>query len=166
MCGQMPLSLEFSRLGYWSILPFPPPENLPNPGIQTGSPASPALADGFFATAPRGKPSRKHRKLHSLSWQEGNMLSLTSNWQQRGLGDLCFLLFLKINFYWSTVALEFCVRFCYTAKWINHTYTSISSLLDFLAIQVTTKHELDLLVPYSIFSLVIYFIHNLNSVNV
>ena len=31
-----PLSMEFSRQGYWSGLPFPSPEDLPNPGIKPG----------------------------------------------------------------------------------------------------------------------------------
>ena len=31
--------MEFSRQEYWSGLPLPPPGNLPNPGIETGSPA-------------------------------------------------------------------------------------------------------------------------------
>ena len=44
---QAPLSMEFSRQGYWSRLPFPSPWDLPNPGIE---PASPALAGGFFTT--------------------------------------------------------------------------------------------------------------------
>ena len=38
------LSMEFSRQEYWSGLPFPPPEDLPNPGIETASLASSALA--------------------------------------------------------------------------------------------------------------------------
>ena len=36
---QAPLSMRFSRQGYWSGLPFPSPEDLPNPGIEPGSPA-------------------------------------------------------------------------------------------------------------------------------
>ena len=32
---QAPLSMEFSRQGYWSGLPCPPPGDLPNPGIRT-----------------------------------------------------------------------------------------------------------------------------------
>ena len=36
---QAPLSLEFSRQEYWSGLPFPFPGDLPNPGIEHGSPA-------------------------------------------------------------------------------------------------------------------------------
>ena len=40
---QAPLSMEFSRQEYWSGLPFHSPGNLPNPGIEPESPASPAL---------------------------------------------------------------------------------------------------------------------------
>ena len=36
---QAPLSLGFSRQEYWSGLPFPSPGDLPNPGIEPGSPA-------------------------------------------------------------------------------------------------------------------------------
>ena len=37
---QAPLSMEFSRQEYWSGLRFPPPGDLPNPGIEPRSPAS------------------------------------------------------------------------------------------------------------------------------
>ena len=36
---QAPLSIEFSRQDYWSGLPFPSPGDLPDPGIEPGSPA-------------------------------------------------------------------------------------------------------------------------------
>ena len=45
---QAPLSMEFSRQEYWSGLPFPTLGNLPDPGIELVSLASPALADGYF----------------------------------------------------------------------------------------------------------------------
>ena len=35
---QAPLSMGFSRQWYWSGLPFPSPGDLPNPGIEPGSP--------------------------------------------------------------------------------------------------------------------------------
>ena len=35
---QAPLSMGFSRQEYWSGLPFPSPEDLPDPGIEPGSP--------------------------------------------------------------------------------------------------------------------------------
>ena len=44
------LFMEFSRQEYWSKLPFPPPEDLPNPGIKPTSSASPALTGGLFTT--------------------------------------------------------------------------------------------------------------------
>ena len=53
---QAPLSMEFSRQEYWSGLPFPPPGNLPNPGMELTSPVSPALAGRFFTIEPSGKP--------------------------------------------------------------------------------------------------------------
>ena len=53
---QAPLSMRFSRQEYWSGFPFPSPENLPDPGIKLKSPASPALASGFFTTETLRKP--------------------------------------------------------------------------------------------------------------
>ena len=35
---QAPLSMGFSRQEYWSGLPFPPPEDLSDLGIEPGSP--------------------------------------------------------------------------------------------------------------------------------
>ena len=49
-----PLFMGFPRQEYWSGLPFPSPEDLPNPGIE---PASPALACGVFTTEAPGKPT-------------------------------------------------------------------------------------------------------------
>ena len=34
---QTPLSIEFSKLEYWSELPFPSPGDLPNPGMEASS---------------------------------------------------------------------------------------------------------------------------------
>ena len=48
---QAPLSMGFSRKEYWSGLPRPPPEDLPNPGIKPTSFMSPALVGGFFTTS-------------------------------------------------------------------------------------------------------------------
>ena len=48
---QAPLSMEFSREAYWSGLPFPTPEDLPDRGIKPKSLVSPALADEFFTTS-------------------------------------------------------------------------------------------------------------------
>ena len=53
---QPPLSLEFSRQEYWSgyclchSLPLPSPGDLPDPGIEPGSPYCHCLLQGIFLT--------------------------------------------------------------------------------------------------------------------
>ena len=48
---QAPLSMGFSRQEYWSGLPRPPPEDLPDPGIDPTSLTSPTLAGEVFTTS-------------------------------------------------------------------------------------------------------------------
>jgi len=48
---QTPLSMGCSRWEYWNGLPFPPPGDLPDPGIKPKSLTSPALAGGVFTTS-------------------------------------------------------------------------------------------------------------------
>ena len=43
--------MGFPRQEYWSRLPFPPPGDLPDPGIEPVSLGSPALAGGFLTTS-------------------------------------------------------------------------------------------------------------------
>ena len=50
---QAPQSMEFSRQEYWSGLPFPSPGDLPDPGIEPGSPA---LQADSLPSEPPGKP--------------------------------------------------------------------------------------------------------------
>ena len=52
---QAPRSTGFSRQEYWNG--FPPPGDLPNPGIKLPPPASATLARGVFTTQPPGKPT-------------------------------------------------------------------------------------------------------------
>ena len=47
-------SMGFSRQEYWSGLPFPAPRDLPNPGIEPGSPA---LEADTSTSEPPGKPT-------------------------------------------------------------------------------------------------------------
>ena len=55
---QAPLSMGFSRQEYWSGLLFPSSGDLLDPRIKPTTLVFPALAGGFFTTAPPGKPSR------------------------------------------------------------------------------------------------------------
>ena len=53
---QSPLSVEFSRQEFWSVLPLPTPGDLPNPRIKPQSPTSQADS---LPSEPQGKPHLK-----------------------------------------------------------------------------------------------------------
>ena len=77
---QTPLSMGSSRQECWSVLPFPFPGDLPNPGIKPMSHVSPTLAGGFFSTEPPGKPMSRIRdpiQLQFSSVQFSSVLSLS-----------------------------------------------------------------------------------------
>ena len=63
---QAPLSMGFSRQEYWSGLPFPPPGDLPDPGIEPVFLTSPALAGRFFTTVAKiwGREGQSLQLLH------------------------------------------------------------------------------------------------------
>ena len=68
---QAPLSMGFSRQEYWHGLPFPSPGDLPEPGIEPGSPA---LQAESLQSEPPGKPLCLHSSLFvqvgaSMGWQ-------------------------------------------------------------------------------------------------
>ena len=54
---QAPLSMGFSRQQYWSGLPFPSPEDLPDPEIE---PRSPTLQADALTSEPPGSPVVKN----------------------------------------------------------------------------------------------------------
>ena len=65
---QAPLSVEFSRQEYWSELPFPPPGDLSDPGIEARSSA--LQADSLLSEWP-GKPTTcagTHNQEGSHAW--------------------------------------------------------------------------------------------------
>ena len=58
---QAPPSMEFSRQEYWSGLPFPSSGNLPDLGIESGSPA---LQADTLLSEPPGNPNGSYVLLH------------------------------------------------------------------------------------------------------
>ena len=82
---QAPLYMEFSRLEYWSGLPFPTPGDHPDPGIEYLSLASPALAGGFFTIAPPGKHHGQCRKELLVS-----LNASVPNWLLARLWEIAF----------------------------------------------------------------------------
>ena len=59
-----PPSVGFSRQDYWSGLPFPSPGDLPNPGIEPGSPT---LQPDFLQWEPQGRPTNSPDPSSGLS---------------------------------------------------------------------------------------------------
>ena len=87
---QAPLSVGFSRQEYWSGLPLTPPGDLPDPGMEPMSSASPALAGWFFTTKPRGESS-KNWFINALqvclgSWLCARLLAILAFTVQLGRG--------------------------------------------------------------------------------
>ena len=75
---QAPPSMGFSRQEYWSGLPFPSPGDLPEPGIEWGSPALEADA---LISEPPGKKPIVYVKIFVLLclWGFREILSTTAN---------------------------------------------------------------------------------------
>ena len=69
--------MEFSWQEYWSVLPFPSPGNLPDPGFEPGSPA--LQADSLLSESPE-KPSFHYTNVLRASSQEGNAKTQKSEW--------------------------------------------------------------------------------------
>ena len=63
---QAPLSMDFSRQGYWSGLPFPSSGNLPDPGIK---PRSSALQVDSLPSELAGKPLNHNLYTTNISTQ-------------------------------------------------------------------------------------------------
>ena len=53
---QATLSMRFSRQKYWSRLPFPPPGDLPDPGVEFASSVAPALQVDSIPLSHQGSP--------------------------------------------------------------------------------------------------------------
>ena len=66
--------MELSRPEYWSGQPFPPPGDLPNPGIE---PRSPTLQAFSLPAEPKRKP--KNTGVSSLSLLQGIYMTQESN---------------------------------------------------------------------------------------
>ena len=77
---QAPLSMEFSRQEYWSELPFPSSEYLPNPGIKSRSPALQAF---YLSSEPPGKS-----KVGSISTYQLKWYSTLINWRTKIIWSL------------------------------------------------------------------------------
>ena len=110
---QAPLSMRFLRQEYWSGLPFPPPGDLPKPGLEPTSPVTPILAGRlmwvflfvcFLTTELPDKTQRRYRASQSVwrtylgRWYR-NSLSKDEIVQELILSMLLYLLSAIIKMY-------------------------------------------------------------------
>ena len=65
-----PLSMEFSRQEHWSGQPFLPPGNLPDPGIEPGSPTLQADSSPFEPPGKTRGPEEEPNKSMKSNWQQ------------------------------------------------------------------------------------------------
>ena len=85
---QVPLSMGFPRQEYWSGLPFPPPGDLPNPGIESNSPVVPSCQADSLPLSHLGNPfnrfvvqSLSHVWLFVTPWTAACQASLSTIFQ-------------------------------------------------------------------------------------
>ena len=63
---QAPLSLGFSRQEYWRGLPFPSPGDLPDPGMESTSPAAPVLQADSLPLSHQGSHGNSSTKFNHI----------------------------------------------------------------------------------------------------
>ena len=82
---QAPLSVGFSRQEYWSGLPVPSPEDLPDPGIK---PRSPALQADSLPSELQGRSQKRKSMSGWVADQEIGSEKLTQVAQALGFGSM------------------------------------------------------------------------------
>ena len=138
---QAPLPMGFSRQEYWSGLPFPPPGDLPDPGIEL---EPHALAGRLFTTVPPAEylwqPCPDHRgrvressaaSLHILSGQCRKAATFSAiNWRRaRGTGaQPCHQVWAPSRDPWDTGKLDYAMRIpwraVFSSKKISDSWTT------------------------------------------
>ena len=85
---QAPPSMGFSRQEYWSGLPFPSPGDLPDPGIEPGSPALRAEA---LISEPPGKPWMVNFSRKNFHVRSHNTLNLAGKKKKKAFSSCIYL---------------------------------------------------------------------------
>ena len=78
---QAPPSTRFSRQEYWSGLPFSSPGDLPNLGIEPGSPT---LWADTLLSEPRGSQENGNRNIHINNYLESKWIKCSNQKAQTG----------------------------------------------------------------------------------
>ena len=97
---QAPLSMGFSRQEHWNGLPFPPPGDLPDPGIKSVYPVASALACRFFTTELPGKLTAIFFSGEKKSSWDPNPTILEINWAPVSSHFKLILCLSALTFWW------------------------------------------------------------------
>ena len=89
---------------YWSGLPFPLPENLPDPGIEPESPEAPELLVGSLLLSHRGSPLT--RQVHSTPVAVTVAVPISLAYFQPKVNETDFLMLLSALQYTRSVTLR------------------------------------------------------------
>ena len=118
---EAPLCMGFSRQGYWSALPLPSPGDLPNPGIEPGSPA---LQADTLPSEPPGNPCKFWSLGQEDSLEEGVVFFPGESHGQRSLAG--------------------CIAFCHMhwtwLKATKHMYTG--NYTQYLCVGTANRHRM------------------------
>ena len=106
---QAPLSMGFSRQEYWSGLPFPPPGELLDPGIES---KSPELTGGFFTTVIPRKQIKFTSKCKVISISKFYKMRISKYFRQSEWSKQMFVIITFEN-------KGFTHRQFYLLKWIH-----------------------------------------------
>ena len=82
------LSMGFFLQEYWNRLPFPPPEDVPDSGVEPISPVSPALQADFLPSGPSGKPSDIWKEAYKIGDSRAFQVVLVVKNPPSNVGDL------------------------------------------------------------------------------
>ena len=77
---QAPLSMGSPRQEYWTGLPFPSPGNLPDPGIETVFPVSPALQVICLLLSHWGSPKISYTSIKYIKKKKNILAEDNDRW--------------------------------------------------------------------------------------
>ena len=111
----------YSMQEYWSGLSFPPPGDLPDPGIE---PCVSCMGRQILYCCTTWEPLFTYifYNCSTISSVEIRRSEITgSKWKV----ILFIFSFFKIYFNWRLITLQYCGGFCHTFTWISHGYTCV-----------------------------------------